>query len=316
MHINKPVTIAVDTGNKLIKTANTSFVAGIETISENLKVSSSNPLDTIKYNGASYSVSLRRTKWERDKTQDQTYLILTLLGIAREIAHRGLPATLDIILAIGLPPGHMREEAIVKRYKDYYLTNGGNYFFTCGGRSHNIHISDVVVCPQGFAAVMLLDESVVKLPNLYMIDIGGGTCDTVHFEYGIPDNREVSIDFGVIRMYAEIQKRLDAKYGRKISETKIDDILIRGDYEHYSPEHIDLVHEEAERHMQALIAKHVDLGLDLKAAHVVFLGGGTVLLENQIRKIAGGSVGGLTVMGDVRANARGFEMFVEAARGM
>jgi len=122
MNYHKPVTIAVDTGNKLIKTANTSFVAGIETISENLKVSSTNPLDVIKYNGSSYSVSLRRTKWERDKTQDQTYLILTLLGIAREIAHRGLPATLDITLAIGLPPGHLREETIVKRYKNYYLT--------------------------------------------------------------------------------------------------------------------------------------------------------------------------------------------------
>ena len=316
MEQNKPIVIAVDTGNKLIKTANTLFVAGLEPVSEDLIVSASDPLDTIRYNGASYSISLRRTFWERDKTQDSTYLILTLLAIARDIEYRELPTTLDIILAIGLPPGHLREKSVVSKYQKYYLSNGGIYRFSCGGVQHCIRIVDVVVCPQGYSAVLTLSEKTVTLPSLYLIDIGGGTSDTVHFEYAKSDNREYTLDLGVIVMYTEIQKRLDAIFGRKISETKIDDILMRGDEEHFAPEHISLIHETAERHVRTILGKHKDAGMDLKSAHVVFLGGGTLLLRKQIKIIAGELCGGLSVLDDIHANAKGYELFAKTRRAL
>lgn len=308
METNKPVIIAVDTGNKLIKTVNTSFVAGIEQIPESLKALS-NPMDTIHYNGDAYSIGLSRTLWERDKTKNSTYLILTLLAVAKEIAFRKLPTELDVVLVIGLPPGHLREETIVEKYRKYYLSNGGEYRFLCGDKRHRVKVKDVIVCPQNYSAVMTLSESIVMLPSLYLIDIGGGTSDTVHFEYSKSDNREVSLDLGVIVMYSEVTKKLDAKFGRKISETKVDDILLRGDYTHYDAEHIQLVHDVAEQHIRTILGKHKDLGMDLASAHVVFLGGGSMLLKKQIQAVASEFCGGLAVLNDIHANAKGYELF-------
>lgn len=308
-----PLIIAVDTGNKLIKTVRSNFVAGLMPMVNNLSIPSTDPYDTIRYNGQSYAVSLERTKWERDKTRNSTYLLLTLMAIAKELnarcpGHRQ-DAALDMILSVGLPPGHLQDESIVASFKNYFLANGGVYRYLCGGVEHHIAIRDVVVCPQGYSVLLTLDEATIRKPSLYLIDIGGGTSDTVHLEHGRNDNNLISLDMGVIPMYATIQTQMDSKFGRKITETQIDDILLHGVFDYFKQDHINFVFAEAERHVQRLLARHKDLGADLKSSFVVFLGGGAILLEKQIKRIAGDATGGMLVLRNIHANAEGFEIF-------
>lgn len=317
MHTNCNIPIiAVDTGNKLIKTVHTDFVAGLLPVTETMTIPTADPFDTIRYNGKSYAVSLERTKWERDKTRNPTYLMLTLMAIAKELqaCERNLTSdtVTDVYLSVGLPPGHLQDESIAASFKNYFLSNGGTYKYQCGGTDHHIAIKDVVVCPQGYSALLTLDEGTIMKPSLYLIDIGGGTSDTVHLENGRNDNNLISLDLGVIPMYASIQTKMDSKFGRKISESQIDDILLRSNYEYFQQEHIDLVNAEAERHVLKLLAKHKDFGADLRSSYVVFLGGGAILLERQIKRVAEDATGGLSVLKDIHANAAGFEIFARA----
>jgi len=163
--------------------------------------------------------------------------------------------------------------------------------------------------------LLTLDEATIKKPSLYLIDIGGGTSDTVHLEYARGDNKVISLDMGIIVMYASIQAAMESRYGRKMTETQIDDILIRGSSEYFKPEHLSLVCLEAENHVSKLLRRHQDQGVDLMSAHVVFLGGGAVLLEKQINKIAVNSIGGHTILKDIQANAKGYEIFTKTKLG-
>lgn len=309
----QPVIIGVDTGNKLIKTANGQFVAGLNVISDEMTGLIASPMDVLRWEGQNYAISQTRTDWRDDKSDDTTYLILTLMGIAREIEHRKISRKLDVVLAVGLPPGHLNDSTLVNNYKRYFLKGGGVYYFTCGKERFQIRVVDVIVCPQGFSALLTLNEEVVTRPDLYLIDIGGGTCDTVHFKNKKLDAaRTFSRDLGVIVMYSWLRGDMQAKFRRDISESDIDDILIHDKPGFFRPEHVDLVHNSAKGHVKKILAEHRDLKIDLLTSDVVFLGGGAILLQKQIRDIAVDVVGSLTVLSNIRANAAGYEKFASA----
>lgn len=77
----KRIRIAIDHGNRNIKTVHTVFTTGI---SES-DISPGRGIDYLEYNGKFYVPSNRRIPYQRDKTADQRFFLLTLLGIAKEM---------------------------------------------------------------------------------------------------------------------------------------------------------------------------------------------------------------------------------------
>ena len=73
--------IAVDHGNRQIKSPNTMFVSGYAW-SESQPPPGS---DALKYNGRYYTLSEQRFPFQRDKTTDEWFFVLTLFAIAQEI---------------------------------------------------------------------------------------------------------------------------------------------------------------------------------------------------------------------------------------
>lgn len=307
---NHPTIIGVDAGNKLVKTAHTEFIAGLDPISEAMIFPESDPMNVICYNGQNYRVSPEPTEWGRDKTGNPTYLLLSLIAIAKEIRARKLPPTLDIILCVGLPPGYMGATAI-KRLKNYYTANGGEYCFICGQIHHRIRIRNVSVCPQGYSALMTLDESIVTKPSLHMIDIGGGTVDTSHLIGGENSNEFHSEDLGVIHMYTIIQDKMNARYERRITERQIDDILMRGSYTYFSQDHMNLISSEAEKHVDRIVKFLIKRGIDMESSFMLFMGGGSILLEKKIRKLSLNTLKEFSILNDIHANAKGYEIFTQ-----
>ncbi|WP_295474331.1 hypothetical protein [uncultured Subdoligranulum sp.] len=93
--------IAIDHGNKQVKSVHCPpFVSG-------LQQSSTRPFgrDVLEYQGYYYTLSARRIPYQKDKTADERYFILTLFAIANEIEQAGVysDAVLPIELAVGLP---------------------------------------------------------------------------------------------------------------------------------------------------------------------------------------------------------------------
>ena len=110
----KRIRIAIDHGNRNIKTVHTVFTTGI---SES-DISPGRGIDYLEYNGKFYVPSNRRIPYQRDKTADQRFFLLTLLGIAKELELNPNIEKGDLIqvqMPIGLPRSILRNSMINMR---------------------------------------------------------------------------------------------------------------------------------------------------------------------------------------------------------
>ena len=96
--------IAIDHGNKQMKTAHHTFSSGL------CESDTKPPFgeNVLRYKGKYYTLSDQRIPYMRDKTKDDRFFILTLYAIAFELRYLRYPAneTVDVALAVGLPPAH------------------------------------------------------------------------------------------------------------------------------------------------------------------------------------------------------------------
>ena len=75
----------------------------------------------LSYEGKYYVLSENRIPYQRDKTQDDRFFILTLFAIVKELEENPLIQPEDVIqvdLPIGLPPKHYAE--LCERYESYF----------------------------------------------------------------------------------------------------------------------------------------------------------------------------------------------------
>ncbi|NDO37711.1 ParM/StbA family protein [Anaerotruncus colihominis] len=302
------VIIGCDSGNKLIKTRNTVTLAGIERLPAKPAVSPPDPMDILLIDSLYYSISNTRLRYEPDKSINDNHLYLTLIAIAKELRARGMSPKNEIILAAGLPPGHMSSAKLAENYRNYFLRNGGMFRFQCGGVPHQINIKDVVVCPQAYSILLTLSPDVIKMPSVYVIDIGGGTVDSVHLVNGRPDPMMNSLEMGVIPMYSTIQKQMQNEFRRQISEDQVDNIIM-GKPHMFKPEHVEVVKRTADAHIHSIFDRFREMGDDWLSGYVVFCGGGSVLLKEYIARYAPELTGRYLIVEDIRANGKGFETF-------
>ena len=109
--------IAIDHGNKQVKTVHgNAIVSGVQK-------SKTRPYgrDVLKYGGSYYTLSTQRIPYQKDKTADERFFILSLFAIAEEIEAQGAYTSwlMPIDLAIGLPPAHFgaQNKAFVRYFK-------------------------------------------------------------------------------------------------------------------------------------------------------------------------------------------------------
>ena len=104
----KKLRVPIDHGNRNIKTGNFIFTTGVTALD---KKPARGEL-YLKYEGKYYTLSEKRIPYQRDKTQDPRFFILTLFAIAMELETKQQIQPGDVIqvgLPIGLPPKHFAE---------------------------------------------------------------------------------------------------------------------------------------------------------------------------------------------------------------
>lgn len=327
--------IAVDTGNRLIKTAHAEpFSAGLICHYDAKPFVAT---DTLYYDGRYYTFSETQGERRQDKSVDDYYYMLTLAAIAREIvvkraeeAAGGKPVvcadairaarrakahyTEDIVLSVGLPPRDMVSpikvdgKSMVDRYKDYFFKGGRHVHYVYDDISFDVTITDVVVSAQGFAAIFPNDifARVTKYPQAFIIDIGGYTTDIA-----LVANRRidlhyfVSLDYGVIYLCKEVADTVKRRHGKDISGVLVEAVL-RG--ESVGDDGVEAtVREAAEAYAKRLVDALIDRKVDLSLSLPVLVGGGALLLADPLRRIIGRN--DMIVVQDIRANAIGYDVF-------
>jgi len=159
--MSEMIIIGVDHGYAAMKTAHFTFPTGLVEY-EHEPYTQRNVLE---YNGRYYVVGSARQPLQRDKTRTEDYYLLTLAAIAKELDYRGMERTAEVLLAAGLPLTSFGRDK--KKFRDYLLRDGKPVYFRYEGRDYAVRLTDVMLFPQGYAAVLtqteLLDEDIEAL---------------------------------------------------------------------------------------------------------------------------------------------------------
>ncbi len=268
--------IAIDHGNSAIKTVNHNFVSGLAEHSTRPPMAE----EVLEYDGKFWTLSGQRLPYRRDKTRDESYFILTLFAIAKELTTSSqISNVANIELAVGLPPEHYG--ILRDRFKEYFKRMG-SVRFTYKDKPMTIMIRDVFVYPQAFAAIAPQKAQLNHHLRVFLIDIGGYTTDVLLLRSGKPDMQFCrSLETGVITMNNDIIRRVGALHDMQIEEEHINAVLTGK--ETILPEDVKkTIRESAAQHAKDILDKLRELKVDLRSNPAVFIGGGSILYRDYL----------------------------------
>ena len=250
-------------------------------------------------------VSGRQIPYQKDKTTDERFFILSLFAIAEEIEAQGAYTSglMPIDLAIGLPPAHFgaQNKAFVR-----YFKRKEPIYFSYRDKLYSILIRNVQCYPQAFAAAAMMLGELATVPRALILDVGGFTADYLLLKNGRADLSTCdSLENGVILLYNRIRSKASSDLDILLEETDVDAILLQGQGSSYGEEVAALVEYQAQEFVNDMLGALRERQLDLRTGRVIFVGGGACLLRRQIE--ASGKVAHPVFVEDVNANAKGFE---------
>ena len=300
--------IAIDHGNYAIKTVHHNFMAGLARHSVRPPMAD----EVLEYNGEFWTLSGQRLPYRRDKTRDESYFVLTLFAIAKELLHSGtLPAAESIDLAVGLPPEHY---GILKdKFRQYFKRNESIHF-VYNDKPCTIMIREVFVYPQAFAAIAPRKGELKHHLRLFLVDIGGYTTDVLLLRSGKPDMQFCrSLETGVITMNNDIIRRVGALHDMRIEDEHISAVLCGK--ETILPEDVkDTIRKAAGQHAKDILDKLRELQVDLRSNPAVFIGGGSILFRDYLEHSP--LVASASFVESPNANAIGYQAMAEGQLSM
>lgn len=300
------ITIGVDHGYAAMKTAHFSFPSGLVAYEHEPYTQK----DVLEYEGRYYVVGSGRQPLQKDKTQTMDYYLLTLAAIAKELEYRNAERTATVLLAAGLPLTSFGRDK--KKFREYLLRDGRPVLFRYEGNEYAVTISDVKLFPQGYAAVLtqsgLLDE-----PSVIVADIGGWTVDLMRLDNRIPNAATCrSLELGMIRCIDEISEQVRRMMGVSMTSAQIESVL-RGDASSMDDRVKAIIHAQANKYIQNLLAAIMESGLDTRAMPTIFLGGGAALMKRRVSPT--NALCRPFILDDVSLNAKGYERLVGQMSG-
>lgn len=290
---NKIEVIGIDHGWSMMKTASQVFVTGIKEITTTPALFG----DTLEYRGRYYKVGTNRQEVKETKIEDDSFYLLTLAAVAKELKRRGLTDA-RVFLSVGLPLTRFGKErnGFVK-----YLTADKDVRFSYESVAYHITIEDVAVFPQCYAAV------VDKLPGFakktLIVDVGSWTIDMMPVINRQPDEANcITLPRGLITCMRSINEQCVRQLNGEVDESEIQNIMryVRSDID---AEYYEIIRSEIEDFVEKVWNSIREYGYNLKTTPIVFVGGGAVVMKN-FSKYGGRNISYIL---DVKANARGYE---------
>ena len=299
--------IAIDHGNKQMKTAHHTFSSGL------CESDTKPPFgeNVLRYKGKYYTLSDQRIPYMRDKTKDDRFFILTLYAIAFELRYLRYPAneTVDVALAVGLPPAHYGTQ--YKRFEQYFI-NRGVTDYELDGRNYRICIHRAICFPQAYAAVMPVYPRIQQFSKAIVVDIGGFTADYLLIKNGQADLSVCdSMENGVITLYNRIKSKVNADYDMLLDESDVD-VILQDKAHDYNETIVRVIKEQAQQFIDDLFGKLRERMIDLRTGKAIFAGGGSILLRKQIE--ASGKIGSAIFVSAISANTKGYELRYRASQ--
>ena len=228
---------------------------------------------------------------------------MTLFSLALEAKEREITLSgKDIVLGVGLPPADFGQQA--PGFKKYFMEHSKHGIsFRFNGKPVNCYLKDVLVSPQNFEAVMCYKASLFRqYRTVNCIDIGDGTVDLLVIRKGQPDlSVRVSDRSGMAILRSEISNSIQQNYGT----SDVEQVLMQ-EATILDEEVVREIQKMAGDWMQRIINKLHAYVPDFRTNPAVFLGGGSLLLKQQIEKSSDFKY--IEFIEDIRVNAVGWDL--------
>ena len=209
---NKLEVIGIDHGWSMMKTISQVFVTGVKEITTTPALFG----DVLEYEGKFYKVGTVRQEVKDTKVEDDSFYLLTLAAVAKELKRRGL-AEAKVFLAVGLPLTRFGAE---KNDFIKYLTKNKRVSFKYENEPYYIEIDDVAVFPQCYAAVV--DKIPTMAKKTLIVDIGSWTIDIMPVINKSPDESKcVTIPKGLITCMRSINEQCVRQLNGEVDESEI-----------------------------------------------------------------------------------------------
>jgi len=296
--------IGIDHGYGMVKTKNFAFSSGLTEYDHEPYTTK----NVIQFKDKYYVCGSGRQSLIRDKTKDDSYYILTLAAIAKELEIRKSGNRASITLAVGLPlTSFGRDKAKFIQYLK--RSSFQPVRFSYEGREYRITIENVLVYPQGYSAVIDYLGKIKNEPSVIICDVGSWTVDVMRMDNGMPNAETCrSLELGVIRMIEETQEQVRRSAGLSITAAQVEQVL-NGLSCSIDENAKRIIMEQGKSYVDKLLRNLLESGFDTAAVPVVFLGGGASFVKLHFGK---NKTCSMSIITDICANAKGFETIANA----
>ena len=254
------IIIGIDHGYYAIKTAHSSFPAGLISYGEHEPYTRQGLLE---FGGCFFVCGTGRQPIQRDKTINDNYYLLTLAAIAKEIRQRNLPPECSVRIAAGLPLTSFGRDK--PKFREYLLRSNQPVNYKFEGVEYSITIEEVAVFPQGYAALMTEVGLLQDEPSMLLMDLGGWTVDLMRIDNAIPAaDTAHSLELGMIRCVDDIREQVRRETGLSLTDAQIENMLAGQPCTVSDTVH-DIVNKQGRKYTEHLLSATMEAGFDLHA---------------------------------------------------
>lgn len=251
--------LTVDLGNYNVKTSE-GVIFSSKFTTTNLNFDEDNEF-IIEFEGTKYYME-RGTFDKEFNKKDKNYIPLLLAAVYKSIK----VSTNTIDLVLGVPASQIAsKEEFIKELE------GKTFYYNANGKEKSIYFRRVAVVKEGFSAFYTLSREEREQRSL-IIDIGSRTINASSF-INKKCEKSVTIPIGVLNLYEIIKERENNK-GSNLKVEEIEDLIGTHFIGDVSQEKNDFLKQ---------VLNELKLNFNTKLYNVYFCGGGTVVLEKNIK---------------------------------
>ena len=291
--MNKLEVIGIDHGWSMMKTVSQVFVTGVKEITTEPALYDG----VLEYDGKFYKVGTVRQEVKDTKVEDDSFYLLTLAAIAKELKRRGLTEA-RVFLAVGLPLTRFGSE---KADFIKYLTANKEVSYVFENIAYLIEVENATVFPQCYAAVAYRIPSFTK--KTLIVDVGSWTVDIMPVVNKAPDESNcITIPKGLITCMRSINEQCVRQLNGELDEADIQQIMRYGNSD-VDEAYFNIARTEIEGFCERVYNSIREYGYNLNTTPIIFVGGGAVVMKN----FGGLNQKNISFLQDVKANAKGYE---------
>lgn len=285
--------IGIDHGYGNIKTANTVTPTGVSVFETEPTFEG----NTIFYDGRYYRFGEGHKPFISDKTEDEDFYAATLLGIARELSREKIYEA-DVHIAAGLPLTWVKNQR--ESFREYLMKNP-DVTFRYKKNLYKIHIAGCSIYPQGYAAVI---GRLGEMNGVNMLaDIGNGTINIMYINNRKPvESKCWTEKLGVNQCMISVQNTVLDKFGAKIDETIIKDIIKHGK-SNIGQKYLDCITEQIRIYAEKILEVLEKYEYNSELMRLYIAGGGVSIMKN----FADMDFENVVLIEDICAAAKGYE---------